>query len=85
MNWHMSKDQGREHISYFYSDYPCSDCDQWCKPEKELKRHMKEYHERKLYSSQCNKCDVNAESMNIGQNVQVSCNICNEREFDGAQ
>ena len=59
LNWHMGEDHGKDYISYFDSDYPCSVCDRWCKFEKDLNRHMKVYHAKrvKFFSFECNMCD----------------------------
>ena len=57
----MGEDHGKDYISYFESDYPCSVCDRWCKNENELNRHMKVYHSKrvKYCGLECNNCDEN--------------------------
>ena len=57
----MGEQHGYYYISYFDSDYPCSVYNQWCKSEKELKRHINIYHGKivKLCHFECNFCDEN--------------------------
>ena len=55
----MCEDHDKDYISYFESDFPCSVCDHWCRSDKELNRHMKVYHAKrvKLCCLECNSCD----------------------------
>ena len=57
--WHMGEEHDKDFISYFETDFPCSVCDRWCRSDKELNRHMKIYHCKrvKFCSFDCKSCD----------------------------
>ena len=59
LNYHMGEEHDKDFISYFETDFPCSVCDRWCRSEKELNRHMKIYHCKrvKFCSYDCKSCD----------------------------
>jgi hypothetical protein len=73
LNWHMGEDHDKDYISYFESDYPCSVCDRWCRSGKELNRHMKIYHAKrvKYCCQECNSCDKEVGSKDeVMQNIE---------------
>ena len=84
LNWHLGETHDKDYISYFETDFPCSVCDRWCKSQKDLNRHMKVFHGKRIKSCSlaCSFCDdgkgskdgvikQNVESVNVSQSVEI--------------
>ena len=63
----MGEEHDKDFIFYFETDFLCSVCDRWCRSEKEVKRHMKIYHCKrvKFCSYSCKSCEEDVVDGNI--------------------
>ena len=79
LNYHMGEEHDKDFISYFESDFPCSVCDRWCRTEKELTRHTKIFHNKRVKNCtfECVSCEEELENKNKnGEHISSGTEIC---------
>ena len=80
----MGEEHDKDFISYFESDFPCSVCDRWCRTEKELTRHTKIFHNKRVKNCtfECVSCEEELENKNKnGEHISsgtenMCCSFC---------